>query len=110
MLGLNHFQSFLLIVALTAFGFSVDFKRDKAHTDLNRIVSLVALTLFCIGLGAVFCQIAAGFSLSLPLFVGSVPFAVLVRNCSEIPENEFPGFEAFVLGCVSLCGVLAAGL
>lgn len=111
MLGLNHLQSFLFIVALTSFGFTIRIKRDKVnvHTTPYRIVMLVSLVLFCIGLGAVMCQIGNGFGLSLPLAFGSVPIAVLVRNCSEVTEEEYPDREARILGALSLCGVLAAG-
>ena len=110
MLGLNHTQSFLFIVALTAFGISIRFKRDKVRTTPYRIVMLVCLTLFCIGLGAVLCQIGNGLGLTLPLVFGSVPIAVLVRNCSEVAEEEYPDREARILGALSLCAVVVAGL
>ncbi len=112
MLALDIIQSFLVIVFFTAVGFSIDLKRGKTkgHTTPARVVTLVALTLFCFGLSAIFCQIVGSFGLSVPLFVGAAAFAVLVRNCSEIADEDFPDIEAGVMGCVSLCGVLAVAV
>ena len=104
--GDSHLQDFLMVVFFVAVGFSLRRIRDDGKTtSLWRISTLVALTLFCIGLGAILCQIAVTAGLPLPLFVCSMAMAVLVRNCSEL-ANEFPDNEADIMGAVSL-GIFA---
>lgn len=103
--GDSHLQDFLMLVFFTVVGFSLHYDRgsgDGAETgSLWRVSTLVGLTLFCIGVGAILCQIAGAAWVSVPLFIGSMAVAVLVRNCSEL-ANDFPDREADILGAVSL--------
>ena len=109
--GDSHLQGFLMLVFFTAVGFSL--RRDRGSGGGSgrawRVVTLVALTVFCIGLGAVLCQITSTAGLSLPLFIGSMAVAVLVRNCSEL-ANEFPDNEADIMGTVSMVCFVALAI
>lgn len=111
MSGAYYIQQFLLIVSVTAFGLCVDLDKGRhiprSPTTPYRIAALLCLLLFCIGTGAVFCQTGTLLGLTLPLFVGSLPIAVLVRNCSEMTPEEIPDREARGLGLASLCSALA---
>jgi len=111
MTGAYYVQQFLLIVSVTAFGFCLELDRNRhiprTRTTPYRMAALLCLVLFSIGVGAVLCQTGAVLGLALPLFLGSVPVAVLVRNCSEMTPEETPDHEAKGLGFASLCTALA---
>ena len=85
-------------------------EQTRIRTSWERIASLVGLILFCIGVGAVLCQISRELGLTLPLFVGAMTVAVLVRNFNEMDVDEFPDAEADIVGNVSLCGFLTMAM
>ena len=111
MTGAYYLQQFFLLVSVTAFGFCVELDKNRqiprSRTTPYRVVTVLCLVLFSIGVGAVLCQIGTILRLTLPLFVGSVPVAALVRNGSEMTPEEIPDREAKVLGGGSLCAALA---
>ena len=83
---------------------------DRATTPW-RIATIVCLTAFCMLTGIMIARTFTALTgITLPDYIGGMMMAALVRNCSEIKDDEFPEWEGDAIGSVSLCAFLTMAM
>lgn len=83
----------------------------KSGSTQYRVVSVVCLIAFCMCAGYVLGgAFTALTGVTLPWFVSSMFMAAVMRNTTELPDEEFPDDEADKIGNVCLCGFLSMAM
>jgi glutamate:Na+ symporter, ESS family len=89
------------------------FERHDAcglQIDQNRFLIALILIAITIGAGTVIYGGLADLGVTLPIYIGAMLIAVLVRNGADVSKKEIPSKEIEILGWVSLSMFLAMAL
>lgn len=81
------------------------------RTSPNRILTVTSLIAFCMLAGILLVEsftILTG--ITVPNYIGGMALAALVRNTTEMTDEEFPDMEAERIGSVSLCAFLTMAM
>lgn len=78
-------------------------QRPAAH----RYFVISVIILFCVLSGSLVSQMFVQLTgLTMPGYIGAMCVAALLRNTTEMPDEEFPDNEADIIGNFCLCGFL----
>ena len=84
---------------------------DAQKLNAKRTGISVLLILFCMGGSYVLAEAFTAFTgITMPWFAATMLLSALMRNTTEMDEDEFPDREAEAIGNISLCAFLSMAM